>query len=358
MIAEVLSREPHVAAREMGLRYVADQMPGIRRRRRGRGFEYLGPDEKPVTDERVLQRIHQLVIPPAWRDVWICPSPNGHLQATGRDEAGRKQYRYHTRWQQARSQTKYEHLLTFAQGLPYLRKRIDQDLQHRALDRERVIAAAVRLLDVTLIRVGNEEYAQLHGSYGLTTLRCKHVSVGRRTIEFHFKGKSGQEHDILANDRSVARVLQKCHELPGHHLFQYVGEDGERHVICSGDVNEYLRDVTGNDVTAKDFRTWGGTVLAAILLSKAEPPRSATQAKKIVTAAVKAVACKLGNRPATCRKYYIHPLVLDCYREGRLPDLMNAHPRDERPVPRTGLSAEEKAVVDLLENYSPAEQAA
>lgn len=358
MTAEVLLREADRAAREMGLSYVTDDMPGIRRRRCGRGFIYIGPDGKRVEDERVLQRIERLAIPPAYRDVWICPSPSGHLQATGRDEAGRKQYRYHERWQQVRSQTKYQHLLNFAEGLPHLRRRIDADLQHRTLDRERVIAAVVRLLDVTLIRVGNEEYAQLHGSFGLTTLRWKHVAVRRKEIEFHFKGKSGQEHELLARDVRVARVLRKCHELPGQHLFQYLDENGERYVVSSGDVNDYLRDATGDDVTAKDFRTWGGTVLAAILLSKAEPPRSETQATKVVAAAVKAAACKLGNRPATCRKYYIHPAVVDCYREGRLADVMNARPREDRPVPRAGLSAEESAVVDLLKQYSAADQAA
>ena len=353
MIATALLREPQLAAREIGLRYVSDDMPGIRRQPRGRGCAYIDPHGRRIDDVDVLQRIYELVIPPAWRDVWICPSPNGHLQATGRDDAGRKQYRYHAKWQEARSHTKYQHLLTFAEGLPRLRRKIDADLKRRGLDRERVIAAVVRLLDITLIRVGNEEYAQLNGSFGLTTLRRKHVAVRRGEIEFHFKGKSGQEHELLAREERVARVLRRCHELPGQRLFKYVDEQGEPQVVSSDDVNDYLRAATGYDVTAKDFRTWGGTVLAAMILSHAEPCRSEAHAKRVVTAAVKRVASKLGNRPATCRKHYIHPFVLDCYREGRLCGLIKADP-SERDVPRRGLSAEEAAVVRLLRKCTSA----
>ena len=353
MIAQASLREPDRAAREMGLRYVSDESPGIRRQRRGRGFTYLGPDGRRVDDLNVLQRIHELVIPPAWRDVWICPSPNGHLQATGRDDAGRKQYRYHERWQEVRSLTKFQHLIEFAEGLPQLRRRVDADLRRRTLDRERVIAAVVRLLDLTLIRVGNEEYAQLNGSFGLTTLRRRHVAVRRQTIEFQFNGKSGQEHEILARDERVARVLRRCHELPGQHLFQYVDEQGEQRVLTSGDVNDYLREVTGQDITAKDFRTWGGTVLSAMILAHADPCLSESHGKRTINEAVKAVACKLGNRAATCRKFYIHPFILDCYREGRLCGLTSTDPEDH-DVPRRGLSREERTVLKLLNGAAAA----
>lgn len=345
--------EAQRAAAVAGLRYVSDEMPGIRRRRCGRGFTYLDPHGRRVTDAATRQRIDALVLPPAWEDVWICPLANGHLQATGRDDAGRKQYRYHDRWRTVRSEVKYAHLLPFAAVLPRLRRRVDRDLDGRALRRERVLATVVRLLDTTLIRVGNDAYAQQHNAFGLTTLRHRHVDVDHATIRFTFQGKSGQRHDIRVDDPTLARIVRRCHDLPGQELFAYLDANDEPVDVGSADVNDYLRQATGRHVTAKDFRTWGGTVLAAITLARLGPPTSKTAHKKNVVRAVKRVAAELGNRPATCRKYYIHPAVLRAYERGRLTELMNDTPRPDRPVPRQGLSAEEQAVVEVLETDRP-----
>lgn len=336
--------------RRVGLRYVSDSVPGYYRKRRGRGFAYVDAEGKKVDDPNVLERIGSLVIPPAYEDVWICPIPHGHLQATGRDAAGRKQYRYHPSYVKLRSEKKYGHLTRFAQCLPRLRRAVDEDLQRSSFDRERMLAAAVRLLDVTLIRVGNREYALRYDTFGITTLRCTHVDVHGGTIDFHFIGKRGIQVDTKLEDPRLARLIRKCRELPGQELFSYRDESGAVHAIGSGDVNEYLHQNCGEEFTAKYFRTWGGTVLAAITLGRMDPPTSESRANKDVVVAVKTVAKELGNRPATCRKYYIHPVVLEAHREGRLQAFMNHHPRPDRPVPRRGLSAEEKAVLNLLQD--------
>jgi DNA topoisomerase I len=340
--------DPKLFARQAGLRYVTDAMPGITRRKAGRGFTYADADGKRITDEATLQRIHELVLPPAYTDVWICPLANGHLQATGRDQAGRKQYRYHEQWRVSCSTNKFEHVLEFAQVLGALRKRVDADLKRKTLDRRRVLAAVIRLLDLTLIRVGNQEYVRQNGSFGLTTLRDKHAKFKSGSVSFRFLGKSGQLHEIDAEDPAVARVVKRCHELPGQHLFQYLDVDGAQLPLDSSDVNEYLREQTGRDVTAKEFRTWGGTVLAAITLARFQLDETAKPSERRIAEAVKLVAARLGNRPATCRKYYIHPAVFDAYRSGRLADAMNPQLRLDRPVPRQGLSAEEEAVLELL----------
>jgi DNA topoisomerase I len=313
-----LLADPVESAKAAGLRYVTDTKPGIRRRRRGKGFNYVGADGKTVRDKETLKRIRLLVIPPAWGSVWICPIANGHLQATGRDARGRKQSRYHPRWREVRDQTKYEHMMLFGAALPAIRKRVEQDLELPGLTREKVLAAIVRLLETTFIRVGNAEYAKQNHSYGLTTLRNKHVSVRGSTVTFDFKGKSGVEHTIDLADRRLARIVKKCHDLPGYELFQYLDAEGERHAVDASEVNDYLRAISGQDFTAKDFRTWAGTVLACGMLREIGAFDSETQAKKNVVEAIKRVSARLGNTPSVCRKCYVHPAVLDAYMGGEM----------------------------------------
>jgi DNA topoisomerase I len=311
-----------VAAEELeeaGLRYVSDQDPGITRRpARGHGFNYVRPDGAPVEDERTLDRIRKLAIPPAWTQVWICSRPNGHIQAVGRDARGRKQYRYHDRWREVRDTAKYDRLIAFGRALPRLRKRVDEDLSRRGLPREKVLAAVVRVMEKTLIRVGNEEYAKQNKSFGLTTLRDRHVKVGSAGAVFEFRGKSGKPHRTGFNDRRLARVVKACQDLPGQRLFQYLDEDGVQRAVESADVNAYIREALGEDFSAKDFRTWAGTVAAAQALMMQEPCSSATQAKRNVNTCVKAVAGVLGNTAAVARSAYIHPAVLEAYSQGTL----------------------------------------
>src|SRR3954454_18988689 len=254
---------PHQSAADAGLRYVSDTGPGIRRKRSGTGYSYIGPDGKRITDQKTLERIRKLAVPPAYTDVWICPSPNGHLQATGRDARGRKQYRYHPKWREVRDETKFGRMVVFSEVLPKIRARVDTDLARPGLPREKVLATVVRLLEATSIRVGNDEYARTNGSYGLTTLRNKHVEISGGSVQFRFRGKSGKVHDVKLQDRRLARVIQQCHDLPGHELFEYVDEDGAVRRIASEDVNEYLKEISGQDFTAKEFRTWTATVLMA-----------------------------------------------------------------------------------------------
>jgi DNA topoisomerase I len=338
------SVEPEkAAAREAGLRYVSDDEPGIRRGRAGRGFSYRLPDGGLVKDSDVLQRIRSLAIPPAWRDVWICVRANGHLQATGRDDKGRKQYRYHTQWREIRDLDKFEHVLEFAKRLPRVRARIEKDLRRRGMAREKVLATVVSLLDKTLIRVGNDEYAKDNGSYGLTTLRPRHLTVEGSELRFHFKGKSGKVWKLKVRDRRIARVVKNCQELPGQQLFQYPDDDGLLRAISSADVNDYLREITDYDVSTKDFRTWAGTVLGALALSAVGPFDTKAQAKGNVRRAIEAVAARLGNTPTVCRKCYVHPEIVACYLEGVLPTI--AAEEGDR---ETDLPTEEAAVLRLL----------
>ena len=309
---------PKEAAEEAGLRYVSDESPGYTRKRRGKKFFYFDTDGKAISDEARIVRLNRLAIPPAYTDVWICPSPHGHLQATGRDDRGRKQYRYHERWRQERDENKYEKIIIFGQALPKIRRRIDRDLQRRGLPREKVLATVVQLLEKTFIRVGNQEYARENSSFGLTTMRNRHVDVKGARLRFRFRGKSGQEHDIGTEDKRVARIVKKLQELPGQEVFQYLDEKGVRHQITSDDVNLYLQEITGEKFTAKDFRTWAGTVMAAIALQAQEAFENKSQAKKNVKAAIGAVAKMLGNTPAICRKCYVHPAVLETYLGGNL----------------------------------------
>jgi len=301
-----------------GLRYVSDAKPGIRRKRAGRHFSYLGLDGRPIRDQRTLQRIRALVIPPAWTDVWICASPEGHIQATGRDARGRKQYRYHARWREVCDETKYDRMLVFGQSLPQIRKRIEADLRKQGLPRERVLATVLRLLECTLIRVGNDEYARQNESYGLTTLHNEHVDVEGGRIHFHFRGKSGKEVKIDLRDRRLARIIQRCQSIPGQDLFGYLDTDGQPRTIGSGDVNAYLREISGHDFTAKDFRTWAATLLAFQHLRELSASEQATVLKRDVVETVKQVAARLGNTPAVCRKCYIHPAVLEAFQDPEL----------------------------------------
>src|SRR5581483_7081580 len=288
-------------AKAAKLKYVSDESPGIARKKSGGGFTYLDADGKTIRDFETLARIKSLVIPPAWTDVWICPDENGHIQAVGRDARGRKQYRYHPRWRAVRDETKYEKMISFGQALPKIRATVEKHLSLPGLPREKVLAAVIKVMEKTLIRVGNDEYARQNDSFGLTTLRDKHADIRGSHVSFHFRGKSGKQHEIDFNDARLARIVQKCQDLPGYELFQYVNGDGQVKDIGSADVNQYLRDISGEDFTAKDFRTWAGTVLAARALQELNEFTSQRQAKKNIVAAVEAVAQRLGNTKAVCR---------------------------------------------------------
>lgn len=335
---------PATSARSIGLRYVHDDGPGIHRQRRGKGFVYRYPNGRVVRDEQILTRIRSLVIPPAWTNVWICPLPHGHLQATGLDDRGRKQYRYHPRWRTVRDETKYHRLVDFAHALPRIRARVEADLATPGLTRIKVLAAVIRLLETTHIRVGNEEYAKANHSYGLTTLRHQHVDVNGGTIHFHFRGKSGVRHQITLHDPRLARIVHRCQELPGQELFHYLDETGEAHPITSCDVNNYLHEIAGEEFTAKDFRTWAGTVLAARALRECEPFTCESEAKHNVVSAVATTARLLGNTPAVCRKCYVHPTVVTAYLEGSLLKSL----RRKKSTTSDSLTAEEAAVLGFL----------
>jgi DNA topoisomerase-1 len=342
--------DPPEVAKEAGLRYVSDLTPGIRRMRKGKKFGYIDPSGKTITDEKILKRIRSLVIPPAWKDVWICPSLNGHIQATGRDDRNRKQYRYHAKWRAIRDETKYDKISLFGLVLPCIRERISIDLQLPGLSREKVLAAVIRILDTTHMRVGNEEYARDNHSYGLTTLRDKHIAIEAGTIHFHFNGKSGQTQDLRVHDPKLAKIVRRCEELPGQELFQYIAEDGSRQIITSQDVNEYLGQMTKGHFTAKDFRTWGGTVYAALALYGIGDFHTQTELKKNLVTAVKETAAVLGNRPATCKKYYIDPRICRAYEEKRLLPHLERELADPKNA-ENGLKPEEKAVLSLLEKH-------
>ncbi|HEY2626529.1 MAG TPA: DNA topoisomerase IB [Candidatus Udaeobacter sp.] len=327
--------DPIEAAEEAGLRYVSDSQPGYTRKANGQGFEYFDTDREPIRDEQRLLRISRLAIPPAWSGVWICPSPNGHIQATGRDARGRKQYGYHERWREVRNEDKYDRMISFGKALPKIRKRVKRDLALAGLQRSKVLGTIVLLLEQTLIRVGNEEYARENNSFGLTTMQDRHVDVAGSKLRFRFRGKSGREHEVDVTDRRIAKIVSRLQDLPGQDLFQYVDDNGEVRDITSQDVNEYLREITGQDFTAKDFRTWSGTVLAAVALNVVGAFETQKQAKANVKSAIGAVAKILGNTPAVCRKCYIHPAVLETYLEGNLIEGLRK---------RTGKDLEKKGV--------------
>ena len=350
-IVKTLDLEPEKTAKVAGLRYVKADSLRIVRQKVGRGFSYLYLEGDRITDEAELQRLKDLTIPPALSDVLMCHLPNGHLQATGRDAKGRKQYFYHADWRKIRSQHKFNRMLLFGASLPIIRETTDRHLRKRGLPREKVLATVVQLLETTLIRVGNARYAKKNRSFGLTTLRERHVEITGTKVQFEFRGKSGVDHQIELRDRRLANVIKKCQEIPGYEIFKYYDEDGERHFVDSADVNEYLQQITGREFTAKDFRTWAGTLLAAIELDELGQFDSSKQAQKNVTQAIKKVAKQLGNRPATCRKYYVHPAILEAYEDGLLLDLMSK--TTDRESATNDLNPEEKAVLEIIEQAIP-----
>ncbi len=340
--------DPTQSAREAGLRYVSDAQPGILRKRQGTGFRYIGVDGMPVRDPETLARIKSLVIPPAWKQVWICTSPKGHLQATGRDAKGRKQSKYHPHWREVRDETKYERMLLFGAALPAIREQVEHDLALPGVPRRKVLATIVRLMETTYIRVGNAEYARENHSYGLTTMRGRHVQVDGSKITFKFQGKSGVRHTVDLQDRRLAQIIRRCQDLPGYELFQYVGDDGETHSVDSTDVNDYLREISGHDFTAKDFRTWAGTVLACVALQECDAFESESQAKKNVVRAIQSVAEQLGNTPSVCRKCYVHPAVLETYMSGLMVSFLKKNIQRRRAGAGHALRHEERVLIRLL----------
>jgi DNA topoisomerase-1 len=329
-VASARDAEHRRSARHAGLRYVTDGVSGIRRKRVGAGWAYYSPEGTLIKDSAVRKRLNALAIPPAWTQVWICPDPDGHIQATARDARGRKQYRYHAQYREARDRSKFKRMLEFSEVLPRLRERIERDLGAESLSRRQLLATVVALLDRTLIRVGNDEYARENRSYGLTTLRRRHVTVDGSMLRFSFRGKSGVEHTIAVADPRLAKIVQRCRELPGEELFRYVDAKGRRQLVSSDDINAYLREITGRDITAKDFRTWGGTMLAAVELRRMGEAASRREADRNIVAAVDAVAARLGNTRAVCRKYYVHPALLHAYLMGETVPEAPALPRGRR----------------------------
>ena len=344
-----LVTDPIQSARLAGLRYIGAPSDGITRRRTGRGFSYRHPDGQRVTDLDTLRRIRALAIPPAWTDVWICPSPNGHVQAFGRDARGRKQYRYHARWRETRDETKYARMLAFARVLPRIRAQVERDLARPGLPREKVMATLVRLLETTLIRIGNEAYRRANGSFGLTTLRDHHVDVNGSQVRFSFRGKAGKEHVIDLHDPRMARIVRRLLELPGRAVFQYLDEDGTRRTVDSSEVNAYIAEISGADFTAKDFRTWAGTVLAARALDEVREFTSAREAKRNIVQAVARVAARLGNTPAICRRSYVHPEVLQAYLDGVTIGALKARTEGALADGAGALQPEEGGVLGLLQ---------
>jgi DNA topoisomerase-1 len=336
-------------AEDAGLRYVSDEQPGYTRKAKGDDFEYFDTDGKPIRDEMRLLRVRRLAIPPAYKDVWICPSPNGHIQATARDARGRKQYRYHERWREARDENKYERMLVFGQALPKIRRRVKKDMGLRDLPRNKVLATVVHLLGRTFIRIGNEEYARENKSFGLTTMQERHVDVKGAKLSFTFRGKSGVKHEIDVSDRRLANIIRKLQDLPGQDIFQYEDETGEVRNVSSQDVNDYLQKITGEDFTAKDFRTWAGTVLTAMALSAQGPVEDEAQAKRNIKDAIATVAKILGNTPTICRKCYVHPVVLDSYLDGDMIEGLKQKTEEALSENLEDLRAEEAAVMSFIQ---------
>ena len=351
----VLGVDPCESAQVRGLRYVTDARPGIRRQRSGRGFIYRAPDGPPIRDRQTLQRMNTLGIPPAWTEVWICPVAEGHLQATGRDAKGRKQYRYHPRWRAQRDQTKYAQMCAFGEALPLVRTQVAHDLALASLPRVKVLATVLRLLELTLIRVGNAEYTRTNHSFGLTTLRDRHVEITGATLRFQFRGKSGRMHQINVRDRHLARIVRRCQDLPGQELFQYEDDEGQRRSIDSADVNAYLQQITGQHFTTKDFRTWAGSRLALEALQRCSACTSLTQRKQHVVQVIKTVAARLGNTPAICRRCYVNPAIIEAYMDGLLLPMLHALANENQTSPLPGLSSQERIVLRFLQQISTRE---
>ena len=342
-----IGRDPKVTARSVGLRYVNDSSPGYTREKAGEEYIFKDAKGEVVEDEELLERFRKLIIPPAYTDVWICPYENGHLQFTGLDAAGRKQYRYHADWNKIRNQSKYHRMEVFASFLPKIREQIEKDLEHPRLDKQKVLALVVRLMELTHIRIGNDNYRKLYGSYGLTTLNDRHVNIEGSTIRFAFKGKKGVHHDLKLESKKLAKLVKQCRDIPGKELFQYYDENGNRQEIDSGDVNNYLKEITGEDFTAKDFRTWSGSVHALYAFKTAGGFQSATECKKKITNVLDDVAFNLGNTRTVCKKYYVHPTLIKSYEEGRI-DRYLEQITEEKPLSEPGLNQAEKVLLELI----------
>lgn len=351
---EKIGRDPKDTAKAVGLRYVSDSNPGYTRKSSGKGWSYYDPEGKLVKDKELITRFNKLVIPPAYTNVWISPHENGHLQFTGTDAAGRKQYRYHADWNKIRNQSKYHRLQTFAGYLPTIRERVDKDLSRRNLDHEKVVALVVRLMELTSIRVGNESYKKLYGSFGLTTLQDRHVKIDGTNLKFEFKGKKGVFHKISLQSRKLAKLVKQCRDIPGKELFQFYNDEGKRCSIGSGDVNQYLKEITGEDFTAKDFRTWAGSVSALYAFKEAGEFNTVTECRKKIVSVLDEVAINLGNTRTVCKKYYVHPTVIKSYEDGRLFNYIKELD-DEKDIKAAELNLAEKALLQILEKEKLAE---
>jgi DNA topoisomerase-1 len=347
-----VSPSPIHAAKISGLQYTTDKISGITRRGTGKHIQFYDPKGRRIRNPIELRRIKSLAVPPAWTNVWISPFSDSHLQATGRDARGRKQYRYHPRWREARDQTKYDRLIPFGRVLPKLRTRVAKDLGLPGLPRDKVMATIVKLLETTFIRIGNDEYARENQSFGLTTMRNKHVKIRGSKIRFRFRGKSGIVRDMDLSDRKLAQIVRRCQDLPGQELFQYLDEAGAPCAVNSSDVNDYLREVTGIDLTAKDFRTWAGTILAARALGELKSFGSKAEAKRNLVTAIESVAKRLGNTRAVCHKCYIHPAILSSYLDGTLVQSLSQPIRPQRAGSFSALIPEEAAVMAILAQTS------
>jgi DNA topoisomerase-1 len=351
---EKIGRDPQTTAKAVGLRYAADSTPGYTRKKAGAGWIYVDADGKAVKNKELINRFNKLVIPPAYTNVWISPYDNGHLQFTGADAAGRKQYRYHADWNKIRNQSKYHRLQTFASYLPGIRKQVDKDLARHNLDHDKVVALVVRLMELTSIRVGNESYKKLYGSFGLTTLQDRHVKIEGTSLKFEFKGKKGVFHKVALQSRKLAKLVKQCRDIPGKELFQFYDEEGKRCSIGSGDINTYLKDITGEDFTAKDFRTWAGSVGALYAFKEAGEFDTITECKKKIVSVLDEVAINLGNTRTVCKKYYVHPAVIKSYEEGRLFNYIKELDEDKE-VKATELNVAEKALLEILDKEKLAE---
>lgn len=351
---EKIGRDPKVTAKAVGLRYVADSTPGYTRKKSGKGWSYLDADGKTVKDKALIERFTKMVIPPAYTNVWISPYDNGHLQFTGIDVAGRKQYRYHAQWNKIRNQSKYHRLQTFASHLPAIREQVDKDLARKNLDHSKVVALVVRLMELTSIRVGNESYKKLYGSFGLTTLMDRHVKIDGTQINFEFKGKKGVMHKIALQSKKLAKLVKQCRDIPGKELFQFYNDDHERCTIGSGDINHYLKEITGEDFTAKDFRTWAGSVSALYAFKEAGEFNTVSECKKKIVSVLDEVAINLGNTRTVCKKYYVHPTVIKSYEEGTIFKYISKLDGD-KDVKSAELNIAEKALLKLLEKEQLAE---
>ena len=351
---EKIGRDPQITAKAVGLRYVADSTPGYNRKKSGKGWSYYDRDGKLVKDKKLIARFNKLVIPPAYTNVWMSPYENGHLQFTGIDAAGRKQYRYHPDWSKIRNQSKYHRLQTFAAYLPAVRRQVDKDLAHKNFDHDKIVALVVRLMELTSIRIGSEEYKKLYGSFGLTTLMNRHVKIEGSTINFEFKGKKGVYHKVALHSAKLARLVKQCRDIPGKELFQYYNTEGERCTVGSGDVNIYLKEITGEDFTAKDFRTWAGSVGALYAFKQAGEFETITECRKKITNVLDEVAINLGNTRTVCKKYYVHPTVIKSYEDRTIFKYIK-NLDEEKDVNPAELNIAEKALLDILENEKLAE---